>query len=504
MSRARSRAPRARSPRLRASPLPRAADAYEAFQGTHAPGRVKLAAGAGGRFNFREVERVPTSYLTSCCLTSNFRARWQNSAPRGRTPHTMPRATATARARDGVSLLDAPDGWFSSASLRELKLAASRAGLERAWQDVRAAHRPDLAEALLRVRDEWAAFVATVRASTVEDAIRKGVREIRDHLPTRPAGSRRAPRPKPEALRDALERAASDTLRASVHVVPSGSGVHLGEGLILTCAHCVAADDDESESESESEHEAARANGRDRRDKRRRERRTRDAAEVVDLTDDFRDVVDLTASPDATPPPSFAPSASFRVGRVREVITARGDVRGAECVAADETRDLALLRLLDPPRAYSDADATGPTAPIPTPTVPAGLTAVRVAPPGGDGVGVAVVAVGNPHDRDLEAPEGSAPREMGYTPFWVSVGEVLDVAAEAPSAGLGRLKHGCWTYWGHSGCPIVDERGELVGVHNSWDDRDAARHGACLEDVRRFLRACGVDEGKRARDEVMR
>jgi hypothetical protein len=398
----------------------------------------------------------------------------------------MPRATATARARDGVSLLDAPDGWFSSASLRELKLAASRAGLERAWQDVRAAHRPDLAEALLRVRDEWVAFVATVRASTVEDAVRKGVREIRDHLPTRPAGSR------PKQLRDALERAASDTIRASVHVVPSGSGVHLGEGLILTCAHCVAADDDDSDSEQEHEHEVARANDRDRRDRRRRDRQTDDAAEVVDLTDDFRDVVDLTASPDATPPPS--PTASFRVGRVREVITARGDVRGAECVAADETRDLALLRLLDPPRADSDADATGPTAPIPTPTVPAGLTAARVAPPGGDGVGVAVVAVGNPHDRDLEAPEGSAPREMGYTPFWVSVGEVLDVA-ETPSGGLGRLKHGCWTYWGHSGCPIVDARGELVGVHNSWDDRDAARHGACLEDVRSFLAACGVDPG---------
>ena len=153
--------------------------------------------------------------------------------------------------------------------------------------------------------------------------------------------------------------------------------------------------------------------------------------------------------------------------------------------------ELSFFLSSSPSSSSSSSSSSSALTPTPTQTVPAGLTAARVAPPGGDRVGVAVVAVGNPHDRDLEAPEGSAPREMGYTPFWVSVGEVLDVA-ETPSGGLGRLKHGCWTYWGHSGCPIVDERGELVGVHNSWDDRDAARHGACLEDVRSFLAACGA------------
>ena len=373
----------------------------------------------------------------------------------------MPRAAANARARDGVSLLDAPDGWFSSASLRELKLAASRAGLERAWQDVRAAHRQDLADALLRVRDEWAAFVATVRASTVEDAVRRGVREIRRRVPGGSVSSDPA-RPA-EALRDALERVASDTIRAAVHVVPGGSGVHLGEGLVLTCAHCVAADDDDDDDEDDDDEDDDGDEDEDSED---------------DGDDDSEDsrrrhVVDLTAEVDATPcreekdDPSFA---SFRVGRVREVITARGDVRGAECVAADETRDLAILRLLD--------------------SIPAGLTATRVAPRGGDGVGVRVIAVGNPHDRDLEAPAGSAPRATGFAPFYVSVGEVVDVAKTPTRRGLGRLKHACWTYWGHSGCPIVDERGELVGVHTSWDDRDAARHGACLEDARGFLRDC--------------
>ena len=389
----------------------------------------------------------------------------------------MPRAAANARARDGVSLLDAPDGWFSSASLRELKLAAFRAGLERAWQDVRAAHRQDLADALLRVRDEWAAFVATVRASTVEDAVRRGVREIRRRVPGGSVSSDPA-RPA-EALRDALERVASDTIRAAVHVVPGGSGVHLGEGLVLTCAHCVAADDDDDDDEDDEDEDDDGDEDEDSEDDGDSDS---DSRHVVDLTRDRPEdhltkdhletvVVDLTAEVDATPcreekdDPSFA---SFRVGRVREVITARGDVRGAECVAADETRDLAILRLLD--------------------SIPAGLTATRVAPRGGDGVGVRVIAVGNPHDRDLEAPAGSAPRATGFAPFWVSVGEVVDVAKTPTRRGLGRLKHACWTYWGHSGCPIVDERGELVGVHTSWDDRDAARHGACLEDVRGFLR----------------
>ena len=378
--------------------------------------------------------------------------------------HTMPRAAANARARDGVSLLDAPDGWFSSASLRELKLAASRAGLERAWQDVRAAHRQDLADALLRVRDEWAAFVATVRASTVEDAVRRGVREIRRRVPGGSVSSDPA-RPA-EALRDALERVASDTIRAAVHVVPGGSGVHLGEGLVLTCAHCVAADDDDDDDEDDDDEDDdgdEDEDSEDDGDSDSEDHLAKDHLETV--------VVHLTAEVDATPcreekdDPSFA---SFRVGRVREVITARGDVRGAECVAADETRDLAILRLLD--------------------SIPAGLTATRVAPRGGDGVGVRVIAVGNPHDRDLEAPAGSAPRATGFAPFYVSVGEVVDVAKTPTRRGLGRLKHACWTYWGHSGCPIVDERGELVGVHTSWDDRDAARHGACLEDVRGFLR----------------
>ena len=104
--------------------------------------------------------------------------------------------------------------------------------------------------------------------------------------------------------------------------------------------------------------------------------------------------------------------------------------------------------------------------------------------------GVPVVAVGNPFDWDLEAPAGAAPTKNGYTPFWVSLGRTEGLAsrAYAKKRGLGRLKHSAWTYWGHSGCALVSDEGELVGVHNSWcAENDAQRHGVALEDVRAFL-----------------
>ncbi|PRP86267.1 hypothetical protein PROFUN_05408 [Planoprotostelium fungivorum] len=41
---------------------------------------------------------------------------------------------------------------------------------------------------------------------------------------------------------------------------------------------------------------------------------------------------------------------------------------------------------------------------------------------------------------------------------------------------IGAMKHDCWTYWGHSGAPLVArDSGELVGMHSSWDDRTGLR-----------------------------
>jgi V8-like Glu-specific endopeptidase len=50
--------------------------------------------------------------------------------------------------------------------------------------------------------------------------------------------------------------------------------------------------------------------------------------------------------------------------------------------------------------------------------------------------------------------------------------------------------HGCWTYWGHSGAPLLDANGKLVGLHSSWDDTTAMRRGVPLEAIRAFLEEC--------------
>lgn len=38
--------------------------------------------------------------------------------------------------------------------------------------------------------------------------------------------------------------------------------------------------------------------------------------------------------------------------------------------------------------------------------------------------------------------------------------------------------HDCWTYWGHSGAPILEvNKGTLVGLHSSWDEETGMRRG---------------------------
>ena len=55
------------------------------------------------------------------------------------------------------------------------------------------------------------------------------------------------------------------------------------------------------------------------------------------------------------------------------------------------------------------------------------------------------------------------------------------------SQSLGRLKHDAWTYWGHSGSPIFDHSGHIVGMHNSWDSTTAMRHGVPLQALHYFI-----------------
>ena len=54
---------------------------------------------------------------------------------------------------------------------------------------------------------------------------------------------------------------------------------------------------------------------------------------------------------------------------------------------------------------------------------------------------------------------------------------------------IGALKHDCWTYWGHSGAPLITaESGEVIGLHSSWDDQTGMRRGISWEALNGFLR----------------
>ena len=74
--------------------------------------------------------------------------------------------------------------------------------------------------------------------------------------------------------------------------------------------------------------------------------------------------------------------------------------------------------------------------------------------------------------------------------FWANLTHFSLEAAPVDAARGSYLQHSCWTYWGHSGAPLFDEQGCLVGLHNSWDeDDDGQRHGVDWERIVTFVGA---------------
>ena len=76
-----------------------------------------------------------------------------------------------------------------------------------------------------------------------------------------------------------------------------------------------------------------------------------------------------------------------------------------------------------------------------------------------------------------------------YKPFWVTFGKIKGYIGDAIycKKELGPLIHNCWTYWGHSGAPIFNKYGEIVGMHNSWNDKNGDRHGLSLLGIHKFI-----------------
>ena len=102
-------------------------------------------------------------------------------------------------------------------------------------------------------------------------------------------------------------------------------------------------------------------------------------------------------------------------------------------------------------------------------------------------IGENVFCIGNPcfamYDDDGKL------EKHNYKPFWISFGKIKGYLKDGVYCknDLGPLIHDCWTYWGHSGAPIFNCNGEIVGMHNSWNEKNADRHGNSLLGIDKFI-----------------
>ncbi|KAF2759090.1 trypsin-like serine protease [Pseudovirgaria hyperparasitica] len=158
--------------------------------------------------------------------------------------------------------------------------------------------------------------------------------------------------------------------------------------------------------------------------------------------------------------------------RQRDVyhLFASGSVVSARCIAWDATRDLALLRIV------ASQDASGSFSYVSLATQTPRLNA-------------RLVCVGHPGSDDLEVGVDGA--KTGYDILHVSTGRFRGLAKGQSihdNSEIGALKHDCWTYWGHSGAPLVNRKsGEVVGLHSSWDEETGMRRGIALKAILDFL-----------------
>lgn len=101
-----------------------------------------------------------------------------------------------------------------------------------------------------------------------------------------------------------------------------------------------------------------------------------------------------------------------------------------------------------------------------------------------------IICIGQPGADDLES---DAPRKTAYDLIEVSKGRLCGMIPHVDpqdNSEIGVLKHDAWTYWGHSGAPLLRRvDGSLLGLHSSWDDRTGMRHGVPLVAIRAFLSA---------------
>ncbi|MDP7250786.1 MAG: serine protease [Planctomycetota bacterium] len=151
-------------------------------------------------------------------------------------------------------------------------------------------------------------------------------------------------------------------------------------------------------------------------------------------------------------------------GKRRQITFPDGRVQWGICTAIDKKLDLAIFKLV-----HSTPLPYAPISPV---------------SPKKDSW---VACIGQPGTK---TPKG---KPTGYQPFNVSTGRIRGFLGNPlGSQRLGRAKHDAWTYWGHSGSPLFNSRGEIVAMHNSWDPMTAMRHAVPHEAIVHFLKKAKV------------
>lgn len=150
----------------------------------------------------------------------------------------------------------------------------------------------------------------------------------------------------------------------------------------------------------------------------------------------------------------------------------------ATCVLWEEKRDLALLRIVS---AQDDTDSGTTTAARPAPKFPY----MHIAPTA-PLLRAKLLCIGAPGSEDLESTVPGA--KTAYPVLTATSGHFQGLAKGQDvhdNSDIGALMHDCWTYWGHSGAPLVETiEGGLVGVHSSWDEETGMRRGVSWEAIR--------------------
>ncbi|KAJ5847525.1 hypothetical protein N7455_011482 [Penicillium solitum] len=158
----------------------------------------------------------------------------------------------------------------------------------------------------------------------------------------------------------------------------------------------------------------------------------------------------------------------WKAERLKWLLYYNGLAIEVECRAWDERRDLALAKIVR--IEVPDEQCRGSVNPI--------FTCVPVAESLSLSTCSPIFCIGQPGADDLES---DSPRKTAYDLIELSRGRLCGMVAGADpqdNSDIGTLKHNAWTYWGHSGAPLLRRSdGALLGLHSSWDDATAMRHG---------------------------